>query len=53
MMVIAPKVCIDCGACVGDCPVNAIRADHEVPRQWRKYIRLNALRSKVCPAVIH
>lgn len=29
MLVIDPEVCIDCGLCIPDCPINAIKADTE------------------------
>ncbi|HEY7202567.1 MAG TPA: 4Fe-4S binding protein, partial [Candidatus Dormibacteraeota bacterium] len=34
--------CIDCGACVDTCPVNAIYAADQVPEQWRPFIAINA-----------
>jgi len=40
-LVIDPDDCIDCGACVDPCPVNAIYPEHEVPEQWKHYIELN------------
>jgi ferredoxin len=43
MLFINPDECIDCGACVPECPVNAIYEESEVPRQWHDFIRLNAL----------
>jgi NAD-dependent dihydropyrimidine dehydrogenase PreA subunit len=39
---IDPQVCIDCGACVAACPVEAIYADTDVPAKWEKYIEINA-----------
>jgi len=45
-MLIDPAVCIECGACVPECPFNAIRADDEVPPQWQDDIRLNAEHSR-------
>ncbi|MBL8866130.1 MAG: 4Fe-4S binding protein [Planctomycetia bacterium] len=33
--------CIDCEACVPECPVEAIYSDQSVPEQWRHYIPLN------------
>ena len=41
-MFVNPKECIDCGACLPVCPVNAIYLDDEVPAQYRQYIELNA-----------
>jgi ferredoxin len=32
---INPETCIDCNACVPECPVNAIYADFEVPSDQR------------------
>lgn len=40
-LVIDPFECIDCDACVPECPVEAIYPDDEVPEQWRHYIEWN------------
>ena len=37
-----PGDCIDCGACVPECPVEAIFLDAEVPAKWAAYVQLNA-----------
>ena len=42
MLFIHPDECIDCGACVPACPVEAIFAMDEVPDQWKAYIEKNA-----------
>ena len=42
MLFIHPDECIDCGACVPACPVEAIFAMDEVPDQWKSYIDKNA-----------
>ena len=42
MLYIHPDECIDCGACVPACPVEAIYALDEMPRKWAGYIHLNA-----------
>ena len=39
---IDPEVCIDCGACVSACPVEAIYADSNVPDKWKNYTAINA-----------
>jgi ferredoxin len=44
MLYIDPADCIDCEACVPECPVEAIFADHDVPAHWNHYIALNAER---------
>lgn len=38
---IDPNECIDCDACVSECPVEAIYPDDEVPKEWEHYIALN------------
>lgn len=40
-LVIEPNECIDCDACVSECPVEAIFPDDEVPAKWEHYIELN------------
>lgn len=42
MLYIDPVACIDCGACVAVCPVEAIFAESEVPEQWKPFIAINA-----------
>jgi NAD-dependent dihydropyrimidine dehydrogenase PreA subunit len=34
--------CIDCGACVPACPVEAIFALDETPEKWKDFISVNA-----------
>lgn len=41
MLYINPDECIDCGACVPECPVSAIFPEDQVPEQWRQYIEMN------------
>ncbi|MGK7369392.1 MAG: ferredoxin FdxA [Candidatus Halalkalibacterium sp. M3_1C_030] len=40
-LTIDPLECIDCDACVAECPVEAIYPDDEVPMEWEHYIELN------------
>jgi len=42
MLYIHPDECIDCGACVPECPVEAIFAEDEVPDEWKEYTEMNA-----------
>jgi ferredoxin len=42
MLFIHPDECIDCGACVPACPVEAIFALDETPDKWKDYITKNA-----------
>ena len=39
---IDPDTCIDCGACVAECPYDAIFADDEVPEEYASALELNA-----------
>ena len=50
-LVIDPEVCIDCVACVAECPVEAIYADTEVPSSLRNFIGLNAELSRDWPGI--
>lgn len=42
MLAIHPDECIDCEACVPECPTEAILRDTEVPAKWSEFIELNA-----------
>jgi ferredoxin len=43
LFVIDPEECIDCGACVAECPVQAIYADQELPTGMRRFAELGVL----------
>ncbi len=45
MLYIDPAECIDCEACVPECPVEAIFHETTVPAQWTQYVQLNAERA--------
>lgn len=40
---INPDICIDCGACEPECPVEAIFDESDVPEKWDSFIETNAL----------
>ena len=42
MLYIHPDECIDCEACVAECPVEAIFHEDNVPAEWKSFIELNA-----------
>ncbi len=42
MLYIDPDTCIDCGACVPECPVSAIFPAEDVPDNWKQYTEMNA-----------
>ena len=39
---INPETCIDCDACVPECPVEAIFADTTLPDEYQDWLALNA-----------
>ena len=39
---INPETCIDCDACVPECPVEAIFADGALPEQYGEWLDMNA-----------
>ena len=45
-LVIDPEECIDCEACVPECPVEAIFHEDNVPEEWKSYIELNASKAE-------
>jgi ferredoxin len=48
MLYIDPASCIDCEACIPECPVEAIFWEderHRVPEHWRHFIELNSERA--------
>lgn len=51
MLFIDPEHCIDCEACVSECPVSAIFHHENVPTEWHDYIALNAEMSLACPQI--
>lgn len=42
MLYIDPEVCIDCGACEPECPVDAIFEEEYLPEKWQKFTQMNA-----------
>jgi len=41
MLVIDPDICIDCNVCIPECPVEAIYAEDDVPKDQQHWIALN------------
>ncbi len=50
MLYIDPNDCIDCEACVPECPVEAIFAEANTPSQWTSYIQLNKEKAEALKA---
>lgn len=51
MLFIHPDECIDCGACILECPTSAIFHEDEVPEAWVGYIALNREMAPQCPRI--
>lgn len=51
MLVIDPVECIDCGACVPECPTKAIFPAGRVPTKWKSFIKVNAEKARVLPLI--
>jgi ferredoxin len=45
-LVIHPDECIDCTACVAECPVEAIYAEGDLPAEFQANTEYNAVESK-------
>ena len=45
-LIIHPAECIDCAACVSECPVEAIYAEDDVPAEYRQEVEFNAARAQ-------
>ncbi len=51
MLYIDPVACIDCGACIPECPVEAIYEEGTLPKDLEPWLALNAERAKMLPVV--
>lgn len=51
MLYIDPEYCIDCEACIPECPVEAIYHEDNVPEEWTSYIELNRVMVKQCQGI--
>ncbi len=52
MLYIDPDECIDCGACVPECPVEAIYDETELPDELAEWTKTNADKVGDLPAII-
>ena len=53
MLFIDPDHCIDCEACIPECPVSAIFYEGDVPTEWAAYVDLNREMAPKCPQILH
>jgi ferredoxin len=49
MLYIDPEVCIDCSACIPECPVQAIYEDDDIPEDQERWIEINAEKAASLP----
>jgi ferredoxin len=49
MLYIDPDECIDCGACVPECPVEAIFMEDDLPDDKQQWVETNAQRAPELP----
>lgn len=46
-LIIDPHECIDCTACVSECPVEAIYSENDLPDQWKADANFNAAQIRI------
>lgn len=51
MLYIDPGACIDCGACLPECPVEAIYEEGMLPAEEERWLSINAERAPTLPVV--
>ena len=51
MLYIDPDECIDCGACVPECPVEAIHDESDLPEELQKWTAINAEKAPSLPVI--
>ncbi len=51
MLYIDPEECIDCGACVPECPVEAIYDEAQLPDDQQEWLKINTEKCKSLPVV--
>ena len=51
MLYIDPEECIDCGACVPECPVEAIYDETQLPEELEGWINTNAEKAAALPVI--
>ena len=50
-LVIDPEECIDCSLCEPECPVNAIYAEDDLPKDQENFLQLNTELSQYWPVI--
>ena len=52
MLFIDPTECVDCDACVPECPVEAIFYEDNVPEAWKEFVAMNEEMAAKCPPIV-
>jgi len=52
LLFIHPDECIDCEACVPECPVEAIFHEDNLPEEWKEYTARNAEMAERSPNIV-
>ena len=52
LLFIHPDECIDCEACVPECPVEAIFHEDNLPEEWKEYTARNADMAELSPSIV-
>ena len=51
MLYIDPDVCIDCSACIPECPVEAIFEEDDLPEGLENWVEINAEKAPDLPLI--
>ncbi len=51
MLYIDNEVCIDCSACIPECPVEAIYEEDDIPEGQEKWVEINADKATNLPLI--
>ena len=51
MLYIDPEICVNCDACMLECPIEAIYPDFDVPDKWKEWIEINRINSEKYPVI--
>ena len=51
MLYIDNEVCIDCSACIPECPVEAIYEEDDIPEGQEKWVKVNADKATNLPLI--
>jgi len=49
MLYIDPDVCVDCSACIPECPVQAIYEEDDLPEDKKQWVEINAEKAPDLP----